>query len=244
MRDTKTVKEALSKAVFGLASLIMGYYAFRLLFIGMLDFRELAYCCIVVTAMVLLGTVPRVSALSDPDEKREAVRRAVALLFAFYLIGLVGTLFVGRVAEDMTLAARRAYWAEHWKTQVNLTPLRTVRRYISALSRGVIPKTSLRNLVGNTVLMAPMSVLAPILFERLRKPWRFLLLTALILVSIEALQLTLCCGICDVDDVILNLFGAVAVYFVMRLPFIKKLLVRLYVLPPAETDAAVKSIDT
>lgn len=232
----RSVKTVLAKAVYWLSALIMAYYACRLLLVGMLHFDAVLICCIVVTAMTLLGVVPRVAALADENEKRAEVRRALTILFAFYIMGLVGTLFVGRVDGSMCLSERRAYWAGHWNTQVNLEPLRTVKRYIGALSRGVIPRTSIRNLLGNMVLMAPMGLLAPWLFKKLQKPWRFILLITGILVGIEALQLVLCCGVCDVDDVFLNLFGALIVYFMLRLPPVKRLLVRLYILPPPEAE--------
>ena len=49
-----------------------------------------------------------------------------------------------------------------------------------------------------------------------------------ILTAVEALQFVLCCGSCDVDDVILNLSGTLIVYGLIRIPVINRLVKRLY----------------
>ena len=43
---------------------------------------------------------------------------------------------------------------------------------------------------------------------------------------------------CDVDDVILNLAGALLVYFLVRIPAVTRLLERLYLMAPVKADSA------
>jgi len=43
---------------------------------------------------------------------------------------------------------------------------------------------------------------------------------------VEAMQLLLCCGSCDVDDVILNLLGALLLYGLCMLPPVRRALER------------------
>ncbi|MDP3448700.1 MAG: VanZ family protein, partial [Eubacteriales bacterium] len=50
-------------------------------------------------------------------------------------------------------------------------------------------------------------------------------------VAVEALQLLLACGSCDIDDVLLNLAGTLIVFGILKLPFVHRLLVRLYLMP-------------
>ena len=55
---------------------------------------------------------------------------------------------------------------------------------------------------------------------------------------VEALQLLLACGSCDVDDVLLNLAGTLIVFGILKLPFLQRLLKRLYLLPEPDQQPA------
>ena len=61
-----------------------------------------------------------------------------------------------------------------------------------------------------------------------------------VLLAVEAIQLALRCGSCDVDDVLLNLAGAVTAYFGIRVPPVARWLRRRYYLwePALTPDAA------
>ena len=50
-------------------------------------------------------------------------------------------------------------------------------------------------------------------------------------VGVEALQLVLACGSCDVDDALLNLSGTLIVFGILKPPFLQRLLQKLYLLP-------------
>jgi len=153
----------------------------------------------------------QVSGISRTDR-----RCMLRLLFGIYVLLLVWVLFLQR-AET----ARHA-WDDYAATiQLNLIPFATIDRYLRAIRAGQVIEIALLNLVGNLVLFMPMGVLLPICFSSLRHPWRFLLLMAVLLPAAEALQLLLRCGCCDVDDVILNFFGAVLAYAV-TLPMIRQ----------------------
>jgi glycopeptide antibiotics resistance protein len=89
----------------------------------------------------------------------------------------------------------------------------------------------LSNLVGNAMLFMPMAVFLPCLFRPMQKLWLFALTMFLLLVAVEALQLLLACGSCDVDDVLLNLAGTLILFGILKIPFLQRLLRRLYLLP-------------
>ena len=232
-------KVPFAKAVTGAVALFSGMvlfcYAFRGLFVKMLTLGDLLIC-LAAAALGAVGYVWPRAAASTRAEGEAIVRRALACLFAFYIACLVGMLFTCRIDGSMNLAQRREAYLAHWDTHINLTPLRTVRRYLSALSRGVIPITSLKNLIGNVLLLTPMAVLAPCLFESLRRPWRFILFTLFLLLAIEGLQLLLYVGICDVDDMILNFAGGLLTYLLLQIPLFQRGLTRLYLLPEAGAE--------
>ena len=114
----------------------------------------------------------------------------------------------------------------------NFNPFETVLLYLKALKYNYIgPTIPLSNLLGNMLLFMPMAVFLPCLFHTMQKLWVFALVMLAVLVMVEALQLLLSCGSCDVDDVFLNLSGTLIVFGILKLPFLQRLLQKLYLLP-------------
>lgn len=131
----------------------------------------------------------------------------VRTVFALYVLGLVWVLFLQR-AETALL-----FWDDYDAVmRLNLRPFATIDRYVLAIRAGQVLEIAYLNLLGNIVLFMPMGVLLPLGWEMFQRPWRFFLLMVVLLPAVEALQLILRCGCCDVDDVILNLFGAILAY--------------------------------
>ena len=94
---------------------------------------------------------------------------------------------------------------------LNLEPLKTIKLYLHLLQRSesaYLVRHAFINLVGNVVMFIPLGYLLCGVFPRQRRFFMFLLcVTALILV-VEAVQYVTLLGSCDVDDLILNLLGA------------------------------------
>ena len=93
---------------------------------------------------------------------------------------------------------------------MNLTPFHTISEFLATLASrdGYLARHAFVNLAGNVVMFLPLGVFLPLLFGKLRRYWRFLLVCALAIVLIEAAQALLLVGSADVDDLILNLCGA------------------------------------
>lgn len=241
MESRQKRKRAFAAVYFALSALCMAYSAYRVMRFGMTGVKQTVVSIVTVGVTLLLGAYLYASTLPTPEAKRRAMRNVLFAFFAFYLVGLFGTLFFGRAEQGVSYAERRAYYAINWDTQTNFVPFQTIKRYVDALSRNVIPKTSVMNLLGNAVLMAPMAFFLPCLFPSTRRFWKFLLLMMAFLAAMEALQLALCIGICDVDDLILNLLGALIVYIIVSLPFVTRMLKRLHLW--TEAPGAVAAAD-
>ena len=182
-----------------------------------------------------LGAYLYTRALAEKSERRRAVRFVFFALFLFYIAVLLGALIVSRVDYSNFSQARADYLA-NFELMTNFHPLETVRLYINAIKYNYIGmEIPLSNLVGNAMLFMPMAVFLPCLFRPMRKLWRFMLVMFLLLVAVEALQLLLACGSCDIDDVLLNLLGTLIVFFLIKIPFVHRLLVRLYLMPEPES---------
>ena len=154
---------------------------------------------------------------------------------------LLGALIISRV-DYVTFAQTRANYMKNFDLMTNFNPFETIRLYINAIKYDYIGmEIPLSNLVGNAMLFMPMAVFLPCLFRPMRKLWVFALTMLLTLVAVEALQLLLACGSCDVDDALLNLSGTLIVFGILKIPFLQRLLQKLYLLPediPTQEPAA------
>ena len=176
--------------------------------------------------------VPRLNEKPDPALLRRRVRRVMWLCFFLYLhLVLTFTLFdpgFGREFFSIFQAspADRTYYMEWY---VNLTPMHTVNKiYLSGWRNGLIGlRYLLLNLAGNLFVLVPLAFFLPYLWRRVDRFWRFALLTLAFAILIELCQLAAMCGSCDIDDVILNVGGALPFWFILRIPPLRRWIDRL-----------------
>ncbi len=112
-------------------------------------------------------------------------------------------------------------------TGVNLTPFLTIRNYLRAYSNGNFPlRLLLINVIGNAFAFAPMGIFFPALFRKMRNFFWFSLTMLVCICAVEWIQFQTGTGSCDIDDLILNLSGAVVVWIFVQLPPIRRKLYR------------------
>ena len=101
------------------------------------------------------------------------------------------------------------YW-EQVSQQLNLIPFRTLQLYADLLdsSRPAYVRAAVINLGGNIIMFIPLGLLLPKVFPKLSSLPRVLLTTAAVITAVEVFQLFTLVGICDIDDLILNVIGA------------------------------------
>ncbi len=73
------------------------------------------------------------------------------------------------------------------------------------------------NLAGNLIAFAPMGVFLPALFRWQRSIFFYTASLTLSITAVEVLQVYTGTGSCDVDDLILNLAGALLVFIICRI---------------------------
>ena len=111
----------------------------------------------------------------------------------------------------------------------NFIPFKTIVHYITLYKNG-LQGLAIFNLLGNFVLFMPMGALLPCVFKRLDRFWKVTLCVLIMVISVEIMQFALRVGIIDVDDVIFNLSGAMIGCGIIKIPFVSKLLRRIYFL--------------
>lgn len=140
-----------------------------------------------------------------PWSGRRRQRVWLAILFAYYLWVLANILFF-----DAALGRGGGGGG------VNLEPLRTVRNYLRAYALGNIRlELVILNLAGNLAAFAPMGVFLPALFRAQRNLLLFLMTIVLLVGAAEMVQYLTATGSCDIDDLILNTAGALAVWLLL-----------------------------
>lgn len=154
-----------------------------------------------------------------------------AILYLYLLLSF--TLFdttLGRNGDflynNVKMDDRRAHYIKWF---VNLIPFRSIYEvYILGFVRGYVSAYyMLLNLLGNICAFMPLAFFLPLLLRSQRKWYVFVPTVLLSVVLIETLQFLFMVGSCDIDDLILNAGGAVAFYFLLRIPPIKRLCERL-----------------
>lgn len=93
----------------------------------------------------------------------------------------------------------------------NVIPFHTFARYLGALA------VNLPQILGNLGLLAVIGFPAPVAWRWLDRWWRVILAATAFSVAIELIQLPIPGRAADIDDVILNVAGALLAYGAWRL---------------------------
>ena len=137
----------------------------------------------------------------------------VYIAFIIYCLFLIYVLFINKNFRNNL-------------RMINLKPFATIQRYINAIKHNYIkPEIGFINIGANLFLFTPMGFFISIFSnKRLNNIIIFLLLNFLIITSVEFIQYFTSTGSADVDDIILNMIGALFGYILMKIKNIKRLI--------------------
>lgn len=107
----------------------------------------------------------------------------------------------------------------------NLIPFKTISLYISRQDR-----VAIINLLGNLIAFAPMGIFLPLLFKKQTKLQNFILTNIAIILAIESLQFLSLSGHFDIDDLILNLLGALIIYGLYKIKKINLIINKIFLI--------------
>ena len=94
---------------------------------------------------------------------------------------------------------------------INLVPFKTINNYLNAWEY-VSAKVIITNIFGNIAAFLPLGFLGPVVLRRLNTLKHVFFFSLALSFSIEGIQGLLGVGVVDVDDLILNVLGAVIGY--------------------------------
>ncbi len=179
---------------------------------------------LLLTVFTQTGACPTDSAARG----RTRMRRYFLALFLYYLWILGNMLFFDAAFGRAHNGLQPNF--NFYAVDINLEPLKTIRNYLRAYHNGNISGNLVAiNLIGNLAAFAPMAVFLPTLWRPARNFLVFTLGMTVMICAVEIIQIFTGTGSCDVDDVILNLAGALVVWLAVQLPPVRR---RLYDLSP------------
>lgn len=135
---------------------------------------------------------------------KKAFKIFVVVTFVVYVLVLVRLVFMGSRSfwRDMSI------W-EYALARMNLVPFKTIVGYIKAIINDSMNLSiPLANLFGNLLMFLPMGIYLPWLFQKLDSWKKYLTAILVILFGVEIVQLLTKLGSFDIDDLILNMTGA------------------------------------
>ena len=146
----------------------------------------------------------------------------ITLLITFtFLEPVYGRYYSGLAIEYQTLKS-------YLEINTNLIPFKTILLYWNGYIYGVVSLSDyLLNMLGNVILLMPTALFFPVFYNRVRKPSSFIVDIFIFAFSIEFLQLLTMCGSFDIDDILLNVLGAVFVFYILKNVVVDKFMRRI-----------------
>ena len=113
---------------------------------------------------------------------------------------------------------------------LNIIPFKTIIEYIKAFDSLLDTRAVMTNLLGNIIACMPFAFFLPLLFKKQNNIKRFTITMIVIVLLIELLQFVTLSGSCDIDDIILNVSGALIMYAVLKIKSVNNLIKNIFLL--------------
>ncbi len=128
-------------------------------------------------------------------------------------------------------------------TSVRLVPFKTTINFIKALlASNVSVNIFIYNILGNIIALIPLAFLLPLIFPKQNKTKIFILTVSCVSLGIELIQVLTISGTFDIDDIILNVGGALIFYFILKINSFKKLLNNIFLFSKSKSKITKKDV--
>lgn len=207
---------------YAIAILILLFYLMMEFRVQMTEMARLGLMCVMASFMYVGGFC-----LSKYYENNKPMKINLYVYFVLYLVLLITlTLFD-------SLWLRNGFNFQGFtnlEDRVNLMPFETIMTFIQKFDSMYSTSQVMLNLFGNVCAFMPMAFFLPLLFKKQNKFRYFVITMVLMILGIEFLQLVTGSGRFDVDDLILNLSGAVLAYLILKVRSVNNLIHNIFLL--------------
>lgn len=169
--------------------------------------------------MIFINMLYQLKKTNTIEEKENIKKISFSYLFYVYILAIISLVFLNNSYRSLYIAKNHnlsLFSQENIEKNTSLIPFKFMIDMFNKYSIDVISlKTVIYNMVGNILLFAPMGIFIPILFKsKIKSIKSYVILMLIIIVSIELIQFFLKIGQADIDDFILNMFGATLSYII------------------------------
>ena len=154
-----------------------------------------------------------ISSFLTTDKKTKKQNLIIYLII--YLLVLVG--FVFSNARTVSSAITNNIYHYNW----NFIPFKSM---IEMLNSPLGVTFGLYNIIGNFLMLTPLSILLPLINDKFKKTKIFLISIVSLTLFIEIVQFLINVGSFDIDDIILNIGGAFLLYLLIKRTKLKKII--------------------
>ena len=149
----------------------------------------------------------------------------ICLFFLYSLVVIDFTLIndtFGRNISNIFLADKGDI-IKYFSEKTNIIPFATVKLFVNAYKKGSLETyVVIENILGNLFAFMPFAFFIPQTFKKVKGVVKFFKVILICVLAIEFLQVLFLTGSADVDDVILNVGGALLAYAVLNIKVIKQ----------------------
>ncbi|MBL4936974.1 VanZ family protein [Clostridium sp. YIM B02515] len=138
--------------------------------------------------------------------KVKGFKIAIWSLFVIYLLVLINVILLKDGIAFTMAQYRHKITITQKLSGINYIPLTTIFPYLEGKPSVNI---AIRNLLGNILAFSPFGYMLPLLFKRINKIKSIFFVSFALSLVFEAIQLIFNMGSCDIDDLILNVSGAI-----------------------------------
>ncbi len=162
-----------------------------------------------------------------PQRQSELIKGSLSFSFISYSVLLVNFLFFESSfsrSHSLIFLQDRDSVSAYLKDFLNLEPFGMIIRYTKGYLIGTVSfERFLMNIVGNFILFMPFAFFLPVLFRKQNNFFLFFFTVAGLSALAEILQVVFMTGTGDIDDLLLNTFGACTLFCLLRTEVGKKM---------------------
>lgn len=189
---------------------------------GFINFRhgEKVVLGVLVVISAYAAVCFRCFTVAGAERRQRLIRRQLFFIFLFYIVMLIDfTLIDDSLGRNIfnVFSWNRELFVKYIEEKTNIIPFETVKLFINALKNGYLPPAAVaENIFGNIAAFMPLPFFAVCLFKHFDKWYSVLWVVLLSVLLIELLQFLFLTGASDIDDVILNVSGAMIFYALLK----------------------------
>lgn len=154
---------------------------------------------------------------------KQNIKMIVGICFISYIALLLYLTIFSRI-ETLHFIWEDGRLEYYFDNRFNIFPFKSIIYIFQNLN----VKQVFLNIIGNMIAFAPFAFFIPYFWKKNMGPIQFLFLMILLSFSIEFTQLITLSGSFDIDDIILNVFGAFLAYYIFQIVYIKQVTREVY----------------